>query len=103
METLPPTSYFFHLAASFFMLMKLLTFDTTPKKHHPLPCYHRFFPPKAVFFSDEVLKKTLYSISRKYKIQIEVKKTRLGAIRASNPGKMKKISKKAITFYRNAS
>jgi hypothetical protein len=60
METLPPTSYFFHLAASFFMLMKLLTFDTTPKKHHPLPCYHRFFPPKAVFFSDEVLKKTLY-------------------------------------------
>jgi hypothetical protein len=45
----------------------------------------------------------LYSISRKYKIQIEVKKIRLGAIGASNPGIMKKISKKAITFYRNAS
>jgi len=36
-------------------------------------------------------------------IQIEVKKTRLGVIRASNPGIMKKISKKTITFYRNAS
>jgi hypothetical protein len=36
-------------------------------------------------------------------IQIEVKKTRLGTIRASNPGIMKKISKKAITFYKNAS
>jgi hypothetical protein len=44
--------------------MKLLTFDTTPKKHHPLPCYHRFFPPKAVFFSDEVLKKTLLTITQ---------------------------------------